>query len=99
MSRFELIPFDSDVALANAVVAACVAEIVASPPGRRFCLALSGGRIAQRFFLALADEVQKRKAKLDCVHFFWADERCVSAADPESNFGVAQKLLFSRFSL
>jgi len=29
------------------------------------------------------------------VHFFWADERCVPPDDPESNFRVANELLFA----
>lgn len=28
------------------------------------------------------------------VHFFWADERCVPPTDPESNFKLANELLF-----
>ena len=30
-----------------------------------------------------------------CVHFFWADERCVPPDDPESNFKLARELLFA----
>ncbi len=94
MGRFELIPFESDDALASSAAAQCVTEILGAAPSQPFCLALSGGRIAQKFFSTLASESKRRVADLTFVHFFWADERCVPPADPESNFGIAQRLLF-----
>ena len=33
------------------------------------------------------------------VHFWWVDERMVPPDHPESNFGVANKLLFSQISI
>jgi 6-phosphogluconolactonase len=68
--------------------------------GGLYTVALSGGRIAKDFFGEIA--TQARTAKdfdRDIfgrqVHFFWGDERCVPPDDPESNFGVAEKLLFA----
>lgn len=49
---------------------------------------------------ALALAVGRQPAMLEAynflenVHFFWADERCVPPTDPESNFAMAQELLF-----
>jgi 6-phosphogluconolactonase len=57
-------------------------------------VALSGGRITQAFFASIVAGCERQKAPLERVHFFWADERCVPPTDPESNFAVAQSLLF-----
>ena len=53
-----------------------------------FAVALAGGSVATECFPALAALPLPRHA----VHFFWADERAVSPTDPESNFGVANRL-------
>lgn len=31
----------------------------------------------------------------DRIRFYWVDERCVPPDDPQSNFGTAERLLFS----
>lgn len=51
--------------------------------------ALSGGNTALIFLPAL------REAEVDWskITFFWADERAVDVDDPESNFGLAQRML------
>jgi len=58
-----------------------------------FHLALSGGKTPSLLFSILAEkyshEVPWRK-----IHFWWGDERMVAPYDPESNFGVVNKLLF-----
>ena len=56
-------------------------------------VALSGGRIAGAFF-AEARQLESQKSFLGATHFFWADERCVPPADPESNFLTASRELF-----
>jgi 6-phosphogluconolactonase len=33
------------------------------------------------------------------IHFFWVDERCVPFSSDESNFGVADRLLFSKIDI
>jgi 6-phosphogluconolactonase len=35
----------------------------------------------------------------DCIHFFWGDERCVPPNNRDSNFGNANKMLFSRIDI
>lgn len=69
------------------------------PKGARVSTALSGGRIARDFFAALAQEVKARQVSLEGVHFFWSDERCVGPTDPESNFRLANDLLFMPLKL
>ena len=58
----------------------------------RFSMAISGGSVARTLLPALvaATVVWPR------VDVFWCDERAVPAADPESNFGAADALLFAR---
>ena len=61
------------------------------------CVALSGGRITQKFFAATVEQAKTRRhgSFRANVHFFWADERCVPPTDPESNFKLANELLFA----
>jgi 6-phosphogluconolactonase len=63
-------------------------------PGAPQRVGLSGGRIARTFFESTAREALRRKVRFDGVQFFWADERCVPPNHPDSNFAVAQRLLF-----
>jgi len=54
----------------------------------RFAVALPGGSVATTFFPRLA------RARVDGsrTDFFWVDERAVPPSDPESNYGVAERL-------
>jgi len=63
-------------------------------PASRILVALPGGRIYRLFFEALAEQARKCPGALDRVHFFWGDERCVPPDNPESNFKLADDLLF-----
>jgi 6-phosphogluconolactonase len=36
---------------------------------------------------------------LEGVHFFWSDERCVAADNPESNFRLANEFLFRQVAV
>jgi 6-phosphogluconolactonase len=58
----------------------------------RFSMAISGGSVARTLLPALV------AASVDWprVDVFWCDERAVPAADPESNVGAAEALLFAR---
>jgi 6-phosphogluconolactonase len=60
---------------------------------RRSCVALSGGRITRSFFDAVVERVGNGNRGLESTEFFWADERCVPAEHPESNFRLAKKHL------
>jgi len=93
---FELLRFASADDLARAAASAWLDEIErAARAGRPHCVALSGGRITQKFFAATVAQAQARHVAFDGVQFFWADERCVPPDDPESNFKLADELLFA----
>src|SRR2546422_103053 len=96
MNNFELLSFVDDEQLAEAAADRWLKEIdQASRMDRAHCAALSGGRIARRFFSAATDLAKARDLTLSSVHFFWSDERCVPPSDPESNFAIARELLLS----
>ena len=95
MQNVELLSFPGPDALAVAAAAAWVDEIEsANRAGKSYSVALSGGRITQKFFISTAEKALARKVSFGHVHFFWADERCVPPDDPESNFKLADDLLF-----
>ena len=103
MKNFELISFASADELAQAATDAWLNEIKsANRAGKSHCVALSGGRITQKFFAAVVEQAKTRKigdgnmpSLPTNIHFFWADERCVPPDDKESNFRLANELLFS----
>lgn len=92
--HYDVISFDSPVALARGVAHRWFENLAASPPGKAYCAALSGGRIAREFFAAVAALGHQRRSLFGNVHFFWADERCVPPDDAESNYALAQADLF-----
>jgi len=95
MKNVELISFATADELAQAVASAWLDEIeAANRAGKMHCVALSGGRIARKFFTAVAEQAGTRAISFGHVHFFWADERCVPPDDPESNFYLANERLF-----
>lgn len=55
----------------------------------RFACALPGGSVAETFFPVLA----AAPVEWSKVDFFWGDERAVGPDDPESNYGLAKRLL------
>jgi 6-phosphogluconolactonase len=103
VKKTELISFAGADELACAVASAWLDEIAAANrAGKRHCVALSGGRIARKFFAAVVEQAKARKigdgdtpSLPSNVHFFWADERCVPPDDAESNFAIARKFLFA----
>src|SRR5712671_3592152 len=99
MRHFELIHFASDQQLATSVAQRWLAELEArGVAGAPYTVALSGGRIAGRLFSRLEELARGRTDLFQAVHWFWGDERCVPPDDPESNFGLAQKLLLRPLS-
>lgn len=86
--------------LARAAATAWLNEIEsANRAGKQHCVALSGGRITQKFFNETVAQAKVRKVSFERVHFFWADERCVPPTDPESNFKMANELLFTPLNI
>ena len=95
MKNVELLQFANPDELAAAAASAWLDEIESTRgSGKPYCVALSGGRITEKFFLLTAEKGRARKTPFKHVHFFWADERCVPPDDPESNFKLADDLLF-----
>ena len=95
MDQYQLTLFSNDADLARSAAADCATKIQGSTAGLPFLVALSGGRIAKRFCAELAEEGRRRKTNFPNTHFFWADERCVSPADPDSNFAIARAALIT----
>ncbi len=61
-------------------------------------IALSGGNTPIELFKILAANY-KDKIKWNSINFYWVDERCVPVESVESNFGNADKYLFSKISI
>lgn len=66
--------------------------------GDTFHLALSGGTTPSLLFSLLAEKYLQ-EVPWHKIHFWWGDERMVPSDNPESNFGVVDKLLFSKIEL
>lgn len=58
----------------------------------RFSCALPGGSVAEEFLPPLATT----SLEWPKVDFFWGDERAVGPEDPDSNYGLAKRLLLDR---
>jgi 6-phosphogluconolactonase len=100
MGQAEVVSFASDDALAASVADAWLAELEnAFKQGRNHLVALSGGRITKKFFTNLVERCRSGFEPLRSVHFFWADERCLPPDDPESNFRLANELLFAPLAI
>jgi 6-phosphogluconolactonase len=100
MTKHELHSFATDDALAGAVVDRWLDVLAARADDTTpYCVALSGGRIANKFFAAAARRASAKPAAFRPVHFFWADERCVPPTDPESNFGLAKAFLLDPLAI
>lgn len=63
-----------------------------------FHVAISGGKTPNLLFSVLSDKYGL-SALWNKIHFWWVDERMVSPDDAESNYGTAQKLLFSQIAI
>jgi 6-phosphogluconolactonase len=94
-TNYELISFRTPDELAKAVAKEWLDAIdIANRMKASQDVALSGGRITQKFFASVVEQMKPRKTSLDRVQFFWADERCIPPTDSESNFKLANDLLF-----
>jgi 6-phosphogluconolactonase len=81
---------DTPDALARMFADRFAAESRAAIAARaRFSCALPGGSVAETFFPVLA----RAPVAWDKVEFFWGDERAVGPDDPDSNYGLAKRLL------
>jgi 6-phosphogluconolactonase len=64
-----------------------------------FGIALSGGRIASKFYDAVVAALRPWPGSITNVHFFWADERCVPPDHPENNYATARRHLFDPLTI
>jgi len=95
MQNFELIPCANADELASAAAKEWLDEIErANRVTSSHDVALSGGRITQKFLAAVVEQSRARKISLNQVNFFWADERCVPPTDAQSNFKLVNDGLF-----
>lgn len=90
----ELFDFPNGTALATDVARRWV-DLAAAAAARHepFRVALSGGRIARDFMVAVAAEARSRGLSPEAVDFFWGDERCVPPAHADSNYLLAEESL------
>lgn len=58
-------------------------------------VALSGGSTPSTLFQLLAQSPYKESIPWNKIHFYWADERCVTPEDSESNYGQVWQSLLS----
>jgi 6-phosphogluconolactonase len=65
----------------------------------RFLVAFSGGSLLDIIAPALGSHPLRDSVDWSMWHVFWADERWVPRSSPESNYGVAARLLFKRVSI
>ena len=63
-----------------------------------FHLAISGGKTPDLLFSELAAKYNE-STLWHKVHFWWVDERMVPPTHPESNFRIANNLLFSQIAI
>lgn len=62
----------------------------------RFTMVLSGGSTPKPIYEKLASDPYLEKMPWSKSYFFFGDERCVAHDSPESNYGMADKAMFSR---
>lgn len=67
-------------------------------PQPRFDVALSGGSTPQKLFKTLVEKY-KDTIPWERIHFWWGDERCVTPSDDDSNFKMANDLLFLQVNI
>jgi 6-phosphogluconolactonase len=63
-----------------------------------FSIALSGGTTPTLIFKLLGENYASN-LPWDRIHFYWGDERCVPPANPDSNYRIANHLLFKKIQI
>jgi 6-phosphogluconolactonase len=88
---YELITYPDDGALAAAAAERWLRALSKRQDRTKpYTVALSGGRVAQKFFAAVTAKGQANLEWFGNVHFFWADERCVPPDHADSNYRGAE---------
>jgi 6-phosphogluconolactonase len=91
-SELRILPDQEAVATAAAELFLAVARQSVADHGR-FTVALSGGSTPALLFGLLASPPYSESVPWEKTHVFWSDERWVPRDDPESNSGLARRLL------
>ncbi len=96
----ELYVFDTPSAFGE-TVADRFAEASISAEKRKniMTVAISGGSTPRFLFEALVQKPRRNMIPWQYVHLFWGDERCVPPDHPESNFKMANDVLFKKISI
>ena len=85
--------FDSTDALAESIAQQC---LDLSQNNTKVNISLSGGTTPKHVFGLIAHSDFASRIIWRHLHFWWGDERCVSAKNEQSNYGEAMRLLFSQ---
>jgi 6-phosphogluconolactonase len=89
--------FADAVALARGAAAFFAEEMSRAVAARGRCsVLLAGGETPRRTYELLAEKPLREAIPWEKVHFFWGDERCVPADDPQSNQRMARERLLAR---
>jgi 6-phosphogluconolactonase len=97
VKNFELKSFPGSAELARAAAKDWL-ELLSKSPAAHL-VAVSGGRIARNFFCEVTQSARTSGVSLQNVDFFWADERCVPPADPDSNYLLARQNLLQPLAI
>jgi 6-phosphogluconolactonase len=65
----------------------------------RFTIALSGGTTPRKLYMLLGSEPYSSQINWQQVYIFWGDERCVAPDNPDSNYYMAQEVLFGKIPI
>jgi 6-phosphogluconolactonase len=98
--RSKIFVFENRAQLETAA-ASRVALLAAQAVRRRgrFFVALSGGSMMEIISPKLTAEPLRTAVNWAAWHVFWADERCVALASPQSNYGTADRLLLKHVGI
>ena len=64
-----------------------------------FLVALSGGTTPRDAYSLLASEPLASRVDWSKAQLFWGDERCVPPGSPDSNYGLAKRMLLDKVSI
>lgn len=94
MSECDLVVLrDADAVAAEAACRLRDAACRAIEAEGRFLLGLAGGTTPARLYELLAGGGWNEQLPWERTLIFWSDERCVPPAHPDSNFGLAERIL------
>jgi 6-phosphogluconolactonase len=91
--------FSSPEELADYFAGELIVRIKAAEKEKKpLAIAISGGNTPKLLFSVLGEKYSS-SVDWSFVKFFWVDERCVPPDDPESNFGMTEKILLDKIEI